>query len=347
MTDHQPGRHMAAEIDQQPGIFDGLLARRGEIASVASAIAARKPRFVLLAARGSSDHAALYAKYLTEVLLELPAGLVSPSTTTLYGARPDLRDVLVVSVSQSGGSPDLLEVTESARARGALTVAVTNTASSPLNAAAELSVDVGAGVEQAVAATKTYSATLLALYLLVDAIRGGSGSAAASLGDLARSTLDSSADAVAEAVQRYRFVDRVLTTGRGYSLPTALEAALKLAETSYLAARAYSGADLLHGPVAAVDAETAVLAVTSSGKGGDALHDVLDAVHGRGADVLAVGSASDKVSAALRIPVAETAEEVAPILEILPIQRLAHGLALARGGDPDNPRGLNKITRTR
>lgn len=175
MTDHQPGRHMAAEIDQQPGIFDGLLARRDGIASVASAIAARKPRFVLLAARGSSDHAALYAKYLTEVLLELPAGLVSPSTTTLYGAQPDLRDVLVVSVSQSGGSPDLLEVTESARARGALTVAVTNTASSPLNAAAELSVDVGAGVEQAVAATKTYSATLLALYLLVDAIRGGTG----------------------------------------------------------------------------------------------------------------------------------------------------------------------------
>ncbi|MFJ6670066.1 SIS domain-containing protein [Actinosynnema sp. NPDC091369] len=347
MTDHQPGRHMAAEIDQQPGIFADLHARRDAIAPVASAIAERRPRFVLLAARGSSDHAALYAKYLIEVLLELPAGLVSPSTTTLYGAQPDLRDVLLVSVSQSGGSPDLLEVTESARARGALTVAVTNTASSPLNGAAELSVDVGAGVEQAVAATKTYSATLLALYLLVDAIRGGDGSAAARLGDLARATLDSSADAVAEAVQRYRFVDRVLTTGRGYSLPTALESALKLAETSYLAARAYSGADLLHGPVAAVDAETAVLAVTSAGKGGDALHDVLDAVHGRGADVLAVGSASDKVSAALRIPVAETAEEVAPILEILPVQRLAHGLALARGGDPDNPRGLNKVTRTR
>ncbi|MEU4763602.1 SIS domain-containing protein [Actinosynnema sp. NPDC023794] len=347
MTDHQPGRHMAAEIDQQPGIFADLFARRDAIASVASVIAERRPRFVLLAARGSSDHAALYAKYLTEVLLELPAGLVSPSTTTLYGAQPDLRDVLLVAVSQSGGSPDLLEVTESARARGALTVAVTNTSSSPLNGAAELAVDVGAGVERAVAATKTYSATLLALYLLVDGIRGGDGSAASGLGDLARATLDSSADAVAEAVQRYRFVDRVLTTGRGYSLPTALESALKLAETSYLAARAYSGADLLHGPVAAVDAETAVLAVTSSGKGGDALHDVLDAVHGRGADVLAVGSASDKVSAALRVPVAETAEEVAPILEILPIQRLAHGLALARGGDPDNPRGLNKVTRTR
>jgi glucosamine--fructose-6-phosphate aminotransferase (isomerizing) len=347
MTEPQPGQHMAAEIAQQPAIFADLVARRAEFARVAEVVRERKPRFVLFGARGSSDHAAIYAKYLTEVLLELPAGLVSPSTTTLYGAKPDLRDVLVVSVSQSGGSPDLLEVTQAARAQGALTIAVTNTSDSPLNAAAELSVDVGAGVEHAVAATKTYSATLLALYLLVDAIRGGDGSHAAQLGDLAQSTLDASDAAVAEAVQRYRFVDRVLTTGRGYSLPTALEAALKLAETSYLAARAYSGADLLHGPVAAVDGETAVLAVTSAGKGGEALHEVLDVVHGRGADVLAVGSAADKVSAALRIPVAETAEEVAPILEILPIQRLAHGLALARGGDPDSPRGLKKVTRTR
>jgi glucosamine--fructose-6-phosphate aminotransferase (isomerizing) len=347
MTEPQPGQHMAAEIAQQPAIFADLVARRAEFAQVAEVVRERKPRFVLFGARGSSDHAAIYAKYLTEVLLELPAGLVSPSTTTLYGAKPDLRDVLVVSVSQSGGSPDLLEVTQAARAQGALTIAVTNTSDSPLNAAAELSVDVGAGVEHAVAATKTYSATLLALYLLVDAVRGGDGSHVARLGDLAQSTLDASDAAVAEAVQRYRFVDRVLTTGRGFSLPTALEAALKLAETSYLGARAYSGADLLHGPVAAVDGETAVLAVTSAGKGGDALHEVLDVVHGRGADVLAVGSAADKVSAALRIPVAETAEEVAPILEILPIQRLAHGLALARGGDPDSPRGLKKVTRTR
>lgn len=347
MTEPQPGQHMAAEIAQQPAIFTDLIGRRAEIAAVADVVRERRPRFVLLAARGSSDHAALYAKYLTEVLLQLPAGLVSPSTTTLFGAKPDLRDVLVVSVSQSGGSPDLLEVTQAARAQGALTVAVTNTSDSPLNGAAELSVDVGAGVEHAVAATKTYSATLLALYLLVDAVRGGKGEHAARLGDLAQATLDGAEESVAEAVRRYRFVDRVLTTGRAYSLPTALEAALKLAETSYLAARAYSGADLLHGPVAAVDGETAVLAVTSAGKGGEAMHEVLDVVHGRGADVLAVGSAADKVSAALRIPVAETAEEVAPILEILPIQRLAHGLALARGGDPDAPRGLKKVTRTR
>jgi len=346
-TEPSAGQHMSAEVAAQPKIFADLVARRGEIAKIAAQVSARRPRFALLAARGSSDHAALYAKYLIEVLLQLPAGLVSPSTTTLYGAQPDLTDVLLISVSQSGGSPDLLEVTESARARGALTVAVTNTPDSPLNNAAELSVDVGAGPELAVAATKTYSATLLALYLLIDAVRGGSGEHAGPLGELAQRTLDDSAAAVQEAVQRFRFVDRVLTTGRGYSSATAAEAALKLAETSYLSARSYSGADLLHGPVAAVDAETGVLAITSAGKGGAAMSEVLDVIHSRGADVFAVGSASSRVSAALRIPVAETAEEVAPVLEVLPIQSLALGLSLARGGDPDSPRGLNKVTKTR
>ncbi|WP_253769153.1 SIS domain-containing protein [Goodfellowiella coeruleoviolacea] len=338
---------MAAEVAEQPEVLARLVGRRSEIVEVAERVRQRRPRFALLAARGSSDHAALYAKYLIEVLLQLPAGLVSPSTTTLYGAEPDLADVLLVSVSQSGGSPDLIEVTESARRRGALTVAVTNTPGSPLNEAAELAVDIGAGRELAVAATKTYSATLLALYLLVDAVREGTAEHVADIGALAETTLSGSADQVAEAVRRYRFVERVITTGRGYSSATAAEAALKLAETSYLAARAYSGADLLHGPVAAVDAETAVLAVTSAGKGGAAMREVLDVVHERGADVLAVGSAAARASAALRLDVAESAEEVAPILEVLPIQRLALGLALARGGDPDHPRGLRKVTRTR
>ncbi|MBQ6641867.1 MAG: SIS domain-containing protein, partial [Saccharopolyspora sp.] len=184
-----PGERMRAEIDQQPRIFAELLAAREQIAAVAATIAERKPRFALLAARGSSDHAALYAKYLIEVLLELPAGLVSPSTTTLYGARPDLTDVLLLTVSQSGGSPDLIEVTAAARRRGATTVAVTNTADSTLNSTAELSVDIRAGQERAVAATKTYSATLLTLYLLVDAVRGGTGRDAAELPEQASDAL--------------------------------------------------------------------------------------------------------------------------------------------------------------
>lgn len=334
---------MAAEVAEQPAVFDSLVARRGDVADVAALIAARGPRFALLTARGSSDHAALYAKYLIEVLLQLPAGLVSPSTTTLYGARPDLRDVLYLAVSQSGGSPDLVAATEAARAQGALTVAITNTPSSPLSDAAELSLDIKAGDELAVAATKTYTATLLSLYLLVDAIRGGSGEAVAGIGELASAALAAPVD---EAVERYRSVDRVVTTGRGYSSATAAEAALKLAETSYLGARAYSGADLLHGPVAAIDPSTGVVAVTSKGHGGAAMRDVLTEVTSRGASVLAVGSGAADTPADLRITVPETAEEVAPILEILPLQRLALGLSLARGGDPDNPRGLSKVTRT-
>ncbi|MGH3624317.1 MAG: SIS domain-containing protein, partial [Sciscionella sp.] len=269
MTDaaraQRPGTRMSGEVAEQPAMLAALFSRRAELDPVAERIRARRPRFALLAARGSSAHAARYAKYLIEIGLALPAGLVSPSTTTLYGARPDLSDVLLVTVSQSGGSPDLVEVTESARRGGALTVAVSNTAHSPLTTVAELSVDIGAGAELAVAATKTYTASLLALYLLVEKVRGGDCSAAAPIGELAEQAMLESTAGVDDAVRRCRFVERMVTTGRGYSSATAAEAALKLAETAYLAARAYSGADLLHGPVAAVDAETTVVAMTSAG----------------------------------------------------------------------------------
>jgi glucosamine--fructose-6-phosphate aminotransferase (isomerizing) len=341
------GQHMSAEIAEQPAVFASIVDRQAQIAEVAAKLAERRPRFALLAARGSSDHAALYAKYLIEVLLELPAGLASASTTTLYGAKPDLSDVLFLTVSQSGGSPDLIETTEAARSRGALTVAVTNNPSSGLNSVAELSVDIGAGVEKAVAATKTYTATLLSLYLLIDAVRGGQAAAARDLPSLAAEALSTTESAVDDAVARYRYVERMVTTGRGYSSASAAEGALKLAETSYLAARAYSGADLLHGPVAAIDADTGVVAVTSNGKGGEAMRDVVNTVRQRGADVLAVGSAASAMPASSRIVLPPCAEEVSPILEILPLQRLALGLSLARGGDPDNPRGLSKVTRTR
>jgi glucosamine--fructose-6-phosphate aminotransferase (isomerizing) len=344
------GHHMATEIAEQPRVLDAVFARRSAIAQVAEVIAKRRPRFVLLAARGSSDHAAIYAKYLIEVLLGLPAGLVSPSTITLYQAKPDWQDALLLAVSQSGGSPDLVEVTDTARKQGALTVSVSNTPSSLLDATAELNIDIGAGVEQAVAATKTYSATLLSLYLLIDAIAGGNAEPARKIGSLAQRTIDVSQAAVFRAIDRYRFVNRIVTSGRGYSYATALEAALKLAETSYLSARAYSGADLLHGPVAAIDEETAVLAIMSKGRGGEAMKEVVATIARKGADVITVGSVEsvDKsTAAALHIPVLATAEELSPVLEILPIQSLALGLALARGGNPDHPRGLNKVTKTR
>lgn len=304
---------------------------------------------MVFTARGTSDHAALYAAYLTEIRLSLPAGLASPSVVTVYQARPDLSDALVVGVSQSGGSPDLTEVLRVARASGALTLAVTNAPDSPLADVAELSVDIAAGHERAVAATKTYTAELLALLLLVEGIRAGDGvlpaeerEALAALPELAARTL---ADPTpAQLAPRYRFAAQLVTTGRGYAYPTAREAALKLMETSYLPALAFSGADLLHGPLAMTDPDVPVLAVVGSGPGGRSMGEVLPRLGERRADVVVVGSAD--VEGATRIAVPEVDERYAPLLDILPLQRLALALALARGEDPDAPRGLKKVTAT-
>jgi len=343
VTTLEKGGLMAAEIAEQPGRWRALLAGAGaELDGVAAAVRAYDPHTVLLVARGTSDHAALYAKYLVEIRLGKPAGLVSPSTMTAYGARPDLRGVLMLAVSQSGGSPDLVRSVEVARAGGALTVAVTNNAASDLARAAQHHVDVLAGPERAVAATKSYTAQLLALHQLLDRIAGGDGSAAAPLPDLADAVL-ASGDAVAQLATRYRFAQRMVTTGRGYSYPTAREAALKLMETAYVSAQAFSAADLLHGPLAMIDPQVPVLAVVADGIGGAAMAPVLPRLHERGADVCIVGSRASGATIALP-PGAP--EELSPLLEILPFQLLALHVAVDRGGDPDAPRGLNKITET-
>src|SRR5215467_10425390 len=169
------GKGMATDIAEQPEGYERLLgaAHADAIAEVAAQVAGRRPRHVVFTARGTSDHAALYAAYLTEIRLGIPAGLASPSVVTLYGARPDLSGALVVGVSQSGGSADLVAVVKAARDTGALTLAVTNNPGSPLADAAELHIDVAAGHERAVAATKTYTAELMALLLLVESVRAG------------------------------------------------------------------------------------------------------------------------------------------------------------------------------
>jgi glutamine---fructose-6-phosphate transaminase (isomerizing) len=346
------GAGMAADIAEQPDGYERLLTAEhtDAIAKVAAQIAQWQPRHVVFTARGTSDHAALYGAYLTEIRLGIPAGLASPSVVTLYGARPDLSGALVVGVSQSGGSSDLVEVINHARASGAHTLAVTNNPDSPLAQAAELHVDVAAGHERAVAATKTYTAELLALLLLVEGVRAGTGVVS---GDerLALATLPSLAARVledptpVELAPRYRFAARVVTTGRGYAYPTARETALKLMETSYLAALAFSGADLLHGPLAMTDPDVPVFAVVGDGPGGASMRDVVARLGERRADVVTIGP-SDVTGAAARIGTPTVDERYAPLLDILPLQRLALALALARGEDPDAPRGLKKVTVT-
>lgn len=345
--DARPGRTMAAEMDEQPAVLNRILERGAPaIREVAAAIAARRPRFVLLTARGTSDNAALYAKYLVEVLLGRPAGLTSMSTTTAYGARPDLTDCLVVTISQSGGSPDLVTSTEAARAGGAVTLAVTNSPGSPLARVSEYHLDMLAGPERALPATKTYTAELLTLYLFVEGLRGADGAAARALPELARSVLDRGGE-VADLAARYRFAQRLVITSRGYGYPTAREAALKLMETTYIPATPFSGADLLHGPLAMVDNVSPVIAIVPEGRAGLALQPVLDRLRGRGADLVVVGQREqvEAASGGFVLP-SGVAEEVQPVLEILPLQRLAYEITMARGLDPDAPRALAKVTRT-
>ncbi|MGW2342774.1 SIS domain-containing protein [Streptomyces sp. NPDC001661] len=345
----RPGRIMTREMHEQPDVLRRLLADGApRIQDVARRVADRAPRFVLLTARGTSDNAALYAKYLLEIRLGLPCGLASMSTTTAYGARPDLRDVLVITVSQSGGSPDLVASTKAAREAGAITLAVTNNPDSPLAAVSEHHIDIMAGPEKALPATKTYTASLLALYLFVEGLRGGDGAAAAVLPDHADRVL-ARQDEVRALAARYRFAGRMVITSRGYGYPTAKEAALKLMETSYIPALAYSGADLLHGPLAMVDNISPVIAVVTDGRGGDALQPVLDRLRGRGADLMVVGPEVQvaRASAGFVLPTAAVAEEVQPVLEILPLQLLAYEVTIARGQDPDAPRALAKVTETR
>lgn len=332
------GAVMLAEIAEQPAMFArNVHELPPAIREVASFISGAKPRFVLLAARGTSDHAALYAKYLIEIRLGLPVGLASPSTMTQYGARPDLHDVLLVAVSQSGGSPDLVETLTTARACGAMTLAVTNAPTSALATAAALHIDVHAGPELAVAATKSYTAELLALWLLVDAWYGGDAAAAGDLADAAARTLIATTP-IDDLVGRLSGVERIVVTGRGYSFPSALETALKLMETSYVSAQAFSGADLMHGPMAMLQENSAVLAFVNGGVGGRAMSPVVDRLRELDTELTVIGEGD------LALPTID--ESLSPLLEILPMQLLAHRLAVARGYDPDRPRGLLKVTQT-
>ncbi len=346
MTEAQPGALMAAEVAEQPHTLARLLeCELPAIREIAAAVRQRQPRFVLMCARGTSDHAAIYFKYLMEIKLGLPVGLTSPSTFTAYGARPALTDVLWVSVSQSGGSPDLVDSTVAAREGGATTVAVVNAPESPLAQACEFTIDVKAGPERAVAATKSYTNQLLALYLLADSLAGGDASLARSLPEFASAVVDGNDGA--RAAGRYRFVEKIVTTGRGYAYPTAREAALKLMETCYLSAHPFSSADLMHGPLAMIDATHPVVAIAPEGIGGEAIEPVLQRLRESGADLLVVGDRNRAQGAADLIELPRgIAEEVSPIIQIIPLQQLAHALSVARGGDPDAPRGLRKVTET-
>jgi glutamine---fructose-6-phosphate transaminase (isomerizing) len=346
-----PMSQMLAEIREQPETLERtLLAERRPIQELRVVLGRRRPRLIMLVARGTSDNAAQFGRYLLEITTGIPVTLAAPSIFTLYRAPFSFDDVLVVGISQSGESTDTNLVLRRAREQGARTIGITNESNSPLARIAEHIFLVHAGREQSVAATKTYTGQLLVLYLIAYAL-----GANIALDDLAR-LADWSSRAlelepiIARRAERYRFMDHAVVIGRGLNYANAFEFALKLMETCYVVAERFSSADMLHGPIAMVDASFPAFLFAPEGVTWPGLREMLEKLIRLKAETLIITDPSNPEALgfsgrAIPLPVA-LPELFTPIPYIIPAQLFAACLAAQKGLDPDRPRTLSKITRT-
>ncbi|MGC8668100.1 MAG: SIS domain-containing protein [Chthonomonadales bacterium] len=342
---------MLAEIGEQPHWVERALAsERENVRALVTAMRERAIRFVIIAARGTSDNAATYAKYLLEIVAGIPVALAAPSVYTLYDARLALNGTLVLGISQSGQGTDVVEVLSVARSAGALTACITNNPSSPITRVSDHVLLCHAGEERAVAATKTYT-TALAVAALMAAMLVDRRDLLSAIGHVPRlmeQTLRLR-NTVEQCVQRYRYMDECAVLARGINQATALEAALKLTETSYVVAKPYSGADFLHGPIAMVSPGFPCFLYAPPGRAYAFMLELALKLRDRGAELVTVASDQEILKlATVPIPVPVSVDELlSPLVYILPGQLFAYHLARARGADPDTPRGLSKVTVTR
>jgi glucosamine--fructose-6-phosphate aminotransferase (isomerizing) len=339
---------MAREIAEQPETVRRTLAHLLPLRPEIRRLAAGRRRVVLVA-RGSSDNAAVYGRYLLEVAAGTNASLAAPSVATHYRSRLDLSDALAVCVSQSGATEEIVETEAWARDCGARTIGVTNVAGSALAAAADLALVTEAGPELAVPATKTYLAQLVAMAVVVDAMAPGAQiepGLSRVADEVAR--LIGSDTGLDDAVAVLADAAHVVVAGRGLMLGTALETALKLEETCLRPVRGYSYADLRHGPISVVTTGVAgVLVAAPDGPLLAPMTELAGDLTSRGATVVGIGGDSAFAGAcAVHVPGADLPEELAPLGTIVPAQRLIERLARTSGLDPDNPRGLAKVTQT-
>jgi glucosamine--fructose-6-phosphate aminotransferase (isomerizing) len=341
--------HFRDEIAEQPEAASRLLQQsRGTVAAIGARIRESRPRGYVIAARGSSDHAALYAKYLFGVRNRALVALAAPSLFTHYARPPDLEGQCVIGISQSGASPDVVSVLEEARRQGALTIAISNDAESPLGQAAEYVLTLGTGQERSVPASKTYTASLLALALISQAVDEDAEFAAA---------LDMVPRAMAKALELDSDLEklvvpltgtRVIVLGRGFNFSTAEELALKLMETSYVMARAWSVADFEHGPIAVVEAGIPIVVVDGGGAVATSMVSIRDRVGAKGCPVVQlIDGEIAKVDPSTTVQIASgLPEELTPISLAVLAQLLANRVAVSRGFNPDSPREIHKVTRT-
>ena len=341
-----------SEILEQPACLERLLSSQRKIVEeIAAAIQSRDIQFAFLAARGTSDNAGRYANYLWGAMNGLPLALATPSLFTYYKQPPKLKNALVVGISQSGQSPDIVSVLQEGKHQGNLTLAITNEPNSPLAQEADFVLEIEAGPELAVAATKTYTTELMAIAMLSTALAGDS-TRWDELGQVAgwvEMALRSD-EIIQQAAQRYRYMQNCVVLGRGFNYATAFEWALKLKELTYIEAEPYSSADFKHGPVAMVAQGFPVMAIAPDGKVLDTMLDLLSHLKKDLLAELVVISNTD-----IALSMAQTAfvipegipEWLSPLVGIVPAQLFAYHLTMAKGYDADQPRTISKVTETK
>jgi glucosamine--fructose-6-phosphate aminotransferase (isomerizing) len=342
---------MLDEIRQQPEALARTLAsERKTTEKFRAAMARKKPRLVVLAARGTSDNAAQFGRYLIEITTGIPVSLAAPSIHTVYNAKLDYRDALVIGISQSGESTDTNVVLDKARKQGAITIGITNEPKSAIASLAEYVFLVRAGREKSVAATKTYTGQLMILYLVAHALGGKIRfEDLEAIPDItaAAATLERE---VSELAERYRYMHHAVVVGRGLNYANTFEFALKMMETSYVVAERFSSADFLHGPIAMVGPDFPVFLFAPTGPTWISMQEMLIKLADLKAETVVItdqknARAANLASRAMRIP-ARIPELYTPIPYIVPAQLFAAALAKEKNLDPDRPRTLSKITLT-
>ena len=339
---------MLHEIAEQPeALAKTFREERAKVKRLAEFLKSRDVDLIVLVARGSSDNAALFGRYLLEICAGVPVSLSAPSVHTLYKAKLDLRRALVIGVSQSGEGEDINLVLENARRCGAYTVGITNEPASSMTGLVDETLLTHGGRERSVAATKTYTGQLLLFHMLAHALSGNIEFACDHVPDHAARALEHRSH-IEELVERYVFMENCVVVGRGLIYANAYELALKLMETCYVVAERFSSADFFHGPLAIVERHFPVICFAPPGLTLDGVKALLERLNELRADSLVITGDDEtarKATRAIRMD-ASVGEFFAAIPYIIPAQLFAALLAQAKGLNPDSPRSLSKVTRT-
>jgi len=341
---------LLSEIAEQPAVIAGLLKdAAADVEAIAADIRGRGLHHVVIAARGSSDNAARYAQYLLGAHNRLTVTLATPSLFTRYHTPPVMAGALVAGISQSGESPDLIAVVEEGRRQGCPTLAITNAAGSPLAAVADHTIVLHAGQERSIAATKTYTAQLAALAMLSTALAANEQwrQELAGVPGFVAQALRVGREEVLAAATALKDAGHGVVLGRGFNFATAFEIALKAKELAYIAVEPYSSADFQHGPIALIDRGFAAVVVNAAGAVSAEVEALLETICERGARPVVISNEQASLAmAAAPIALPAMPEWLSPMAAIVPAQLLAFHVSRLRGFDPDQPRGLRKVTKT-